>query len=421
MVDEVLEKRPTIDWKKLCLRDVATFASGTTPSRARQSEYFDGGTFPWVKTMDLNNSKVFATDECVTELAFRETSLKLNPSGSVLVAMYGGFQQIGRTGILTMNAAVNQAISVINPDPKYLSPSFLLYVLNFRIDYWKTVASSSRKDPNITSQDVRNFVLLVPHISEQKAIVEVLDDINAVISSLEALLAKKQAIKKGMMQMLLTGQTRLPGFSGDWTSLHVASNSTLKARIGWQGLTTDEYRSDGECRLVGGTEFSDGRVDWSRTPFVDRWRYDQDSGIQLRQGDVLLTKDGTIGKTAFVDELPGPCTLNSGVFVIRPTRKAYNSHFLYYMLRSKRFDEFLSRLTAGSTISHLYQRDLVGLLLDVPPTLEEQGAIAKTLYGADAELRALRGRLSKAQSLKQGMMQELLTGRLRLQSVEATS
>lgn len=253
---------------------------------------------------------------------------------------------------------------------------------------------------------------VAPH--EQARIARALDDANAYVASLKLAIAKKRAIKQALMQQLLAGRTRLPGFSGDWERLAVASRSVMKARIGWQGLKTDEYRESGTYRLVGGTEFVDGRIDWNNTPFVDKWRYDQDSYIQLRAGDVLLTKDGTIGKTAFVDTLPGPATLNSGVFVIRPVRQAYDPAFLYFMLRSRVFDEFLSRLTAGSTISHLYQRDLVTLVLDVPATIKEQQAIAEVLADAEEEVGVLNEKLSKARVVTTGMVQQLLTGRVRL-------
>ncbi|UXM91012.1 restriction endonuclease subunit S [Paenarthrobacter sp. JL.01a] len=294
--------------------------------------------------------------------------------------------------------------------PRNSSAKFYAEYINSKVSF----ALESTGVPQLTAPQVKPLLVPVPPVEEQYAIANALTQVDSLVTALERLIVKKEAIRDGMMQQLLTGKTRLEGFSGEWLSLHVASKSTLRARIGWQGLTTSEYKTTGHFRLVGGTEFFDGSVDWGRTPFVDQWRYEQDAGIQVREGDVLLTKDGTIGKTAYVDHLPGPATLNSGVFVIRPTRNAYDSRFLYYVLRSRAFEEFLSRLTAGSTISHLYQRDLVGLVINAPATLEEQAAIASALGDADSEIRALRLQLSKTKSLKRGMTQELLSGRTRL-------
>jgi len=194
----------------------------------------------------------------------------------------------------------------------------------------------------------------------------------------------------------------------------MAENSTLKARIGWQGLTTAEYLKAGEYYLVTGTDFCGGRISWSNCCYVAVQRYTQDRNIQLQSHDILLTKDGTIGKVAFIDVLPIPATLNSGVFVIRPKDQAYDPRYFFYVLTSRTFDEFLTRLQAGSTITHLYQKDFVNFSFLAPATLPEQTAIAEVLTSMDEELAALEQRQEKTRALKQAMMQELLTGRTRL-------
>ena len=144
------------------------------------------------------------------------------------------------------------------------------------------------------------------------------------------------------------------------------------------------------------------------------WRYSQDLNIQLRPNDVLITKDGTIGKVAIVNELSHPATLNSGVYVVRPKGNAYDPRFMFWMLKSSAFDTFINSLSAGSTINHLYQKDLVSLSFMVPKDLEEQKAIASVIDAAQKEISALEKQLESAKAIKQGMMQELLSGRTRL-------
>ena len=241
-----------------------------------------------------------------------------------------------------------------------------------------------------------------------------MSDADALIESLEQLLAKKRYLKQGAMQELLTGKKRLPGFSGEWGVKRLGETATLKARIGWQGLTTAEYLDTGDYYLVTGTEFKNGYIDWNSCHYVDASRYKQDKYIQLKERDVLVTKDGTIGKVALVTDLPRPATLNSGVFVIRPVENAFHPEFFYYLLCSNVFTEFLTQLSAGSTINHLYQKDFVSFVYRTPATIKEQTAIAAILSDMDAELAALEAKLAKARSLKQGMMQALLTGRIRL-------
>jgi type I restriction enzyme S subunit len=273
---------------------------------------------------------------------------------------------------------------------------------------------------NMSKRQFLSLPLALPSPAEQRAIAEALSDADRLLGALEALIAKKRAIKQAAMQQLLTGKTRLPGFGGEWAELNMAADSILKARIGWQGLTTSEYLSTGEHYLVTGTDFVNGRIDWTTCHFVNRDRFVQDRNIQLNPGDVLLTKDGTIGKAGYVETLPGPATLNSGVFVIRPKNDAYIPLYMHYVLTSRIFDKFLARLQAGSTITHLYQKDFVGFAFDAP-SREEQAAIATALSEMDAEIAALEARRDKTSAIKQGMMQQLLTGRVRLVKPEAAA
>lgn len=266
---------------------------------------------------------------------------------------------------------------------------------------------------NIGQKSLSQIKIALPDKPEQEAIAEALSDADALIEGLERLIAKKRLIKLGAMQDLLTAKRRLPGLSREWKNFNLASSSHLKARIGWQGLTTQEYRKFGEHILVTGTDIVSGRVNWRGCVFVDKWRFDQDRNIQLRDDDILLTKDGTIGKVARVTDIPGPAALNSGVFVIRPKNGQYHPGFVFHILSSSVFGDFLAKLTAGSTIVHLYQKDLVTFEFPAPD-FEEQEAISKALDDMDAEIQALDTRLEKARQVKEGMMQNLLTGRIRL-------
>lgn len=193
----------------------------------------------------------------------------------------------------------------------------------------------------------------------------------------------------------------------DWDVKNILENFTLKARIGWQGLTTAEYLETGDFGLVTGTDFKNGYIDWNNCVYVEKSRYVQDKNIQLRINDVLVTKDGTIGKVAFIDKLPNPTTLNSGVFVIRPKNENIDNQFFYYLLMSFYFDNFLSKITAGSTITHLYQKDFSTFNFIVP-TKAEQTAIATALSDADALINSLEKLIAKKRNIKQGAMQKLL-------------
>ena len=118
-------------------------------------------------------------------------------------------------------------------------------------------------------------------------------------------------------------KTEIGEIPEEWELTNIKSSSFLKGRIGWQGLTTKEYLFDGEYFLVTGTEFENGKIKWDKCNFVSKDRFEQDPNIILRDQDILVTKDGTIGKVAYVDSLQKPATLNSGVFVLRPLNGSY--------------------------------------------------------------------------------------------------
>ena len=185
------------EWKRKTLTDIADIRSGSTPARSNP-EFFDGGSIPWVKTTDLNNSFIITTEEQVTPKA----RVRVNPAGSVLVAMYGGFNQIGRTGCLNVPAATNQAISVLVVDRNVALPVYVLAWLNASVEDWKRIASSSRKDPNITGSDVAKFPISLPGIHEQKMIADCLAVLDDVVATETQKLDTFKTHKKGLIQRL---------------------------------------------------------------------------------------------------------------------------------------------------------------------------------------------------------------------------
>ena len=208
-------------------------------------------------------------------------------------------------------------------------------------------------------------------------------------------------------------QTELGLLPADWDIQSVGRHCSVKARIGWQGLRSDEYLTSGEYGLITSTDIVDGMVDWRTCCFVSKARYSQDPNIIVQENDTLISKDGTIGKVGIVQNIPFPSTLNSGVFVVRPKLDNVYKKYLAFAFKSIYFQDFINRLTAGSTIVHLYQKDIVKFVFPVPP-IAEQRAIAEALSDVDGLIAALDKKIAKKRLFKQGAMQQLLTGKKRL-------
>lgn len=206
-------------WKNSKLSNINSITTGLTPLRSK-SEYF-GGSIHWVKTTDLNNSYIYDTEEKITEIAMSETSLKYVEENSILIAMYGGFNQIGRTGLMKVRGTTNQAISSFYIDETENNSEFVLHWLNSNRGYWKKLAASSRKDPNITKKDVEDFPIVKLDYLEQKKIANIISIWDKIIDLKEKLLQEKLKQKQGLMQRLLTGKVRIKGFNDKWHKIRL--------------------------------------------------------------------------------------------------------------------------------------------------------------------------------------------------------
>ena len=205
-------------WTKSKLGELYEIYSGNTPSRS-DSRNYQNGEIPWIKTTDLNNSIIYFNEEKISVYGARK--LKVLPEKSVLIAMYGGFNQIGRTGILAYPATINQALAALVPVNE-IDPNFLLNFLNFKKESWRNVAASSRKDPNITKNDVEKFIISFPSLPEQSAIGTFFRTLDDLLASYKDNLTNYQSFKATMLSKMFpkVGQTvpeiRLDGFEGEW-------------------------------------------------------------------------------------------------------------------------------------------------------------------------------------------------------------
>lgn len=400
------------DWMIGYLSDFGKVQSGGTPSTTI-ADYW-GGSIAWCTPSDITSTPIKyinSTQRTITDEGLKNSAAIVMPAGSILLCTRA---TIGELRINSIPMATNQGFKNITIDGRG-NAEFFYYLLQTKKNSMLELAIGSTF-LEISKTALCKIPLQIPIRDEQNRIADALSDIDNLVVVLEKQITKKKAIKQGAMQELLTGNRRLPGFSGEWRYFNLMKNSKVKARIGWQGLKKSEYLDSGYALLVTGTDFDDGRVLWDGCHYVTRSRYEQDCNIQLQNNDILITKDGSLGKAALVQGLTKPATLNSGIFVIRPLQDAYDPVFVYQILSSFVFKNFLDRLSAGSTIIHLYQKDVGKFEFLLPPTIAEQKAIAEALSEMDSDIAALENKLTKYRQVKQGMMQQLLTGKIRLKN-----
>lgn len=396
----------------------------------KKTEYMSSGDYLLITGTDFDNGQVnWRTCAYVSKARYEQDSnIKIRPQ-DILISKDGTIGKVAYLGMIPKAGTLNSGIFVIRANDRKIDQVFLskIFMSFYFEDFLNRLVAGSTIN-HLYQKDFVKFCFPLPNSEEQTAIATALSDVDSLISALTKKIEKKKAIKQGLMQQFLTGKKRLPGYEKnrepvqtewgaipkDWKTLSIGKCCSIKARIGWQGLKKSEYLSSGEYVLVTGTDFLNGRIDWKSCVYVSKKRYEQDANIQIVKHDILITKDGTIGKVAFLDDVPCLGTLNSGIFVVRSHSEELDQCYLSKIFESFIFDAFLESLVAGSTINHLYQKDFVHFNFPVPPTISEQTAIANILSDCDSEIAALEEKRDKYKEIKQGMMQQLLTGKIRL-------
>lgn len=397
------------DWAISTIAECADIMQGGTPDTSVPSYW--NGTIPWVTPSDITSNSSFFIGESerkISPLGLKKSAAVLLPVGTILLCSRA---TIGSLAISTTPLCTNQGFKNLVCRP-HVDSKFFAYLLTTMTDQLLERATKTTF-AEISKSQLSDVQVFLPPLNEQQAIVEVLSDFDQHLANLDALIAKKKAIRDGALEELVSGTRRIPGFSQPWRVINFAEEITPKARIGWQGLKAGEYLRSGYSFLISGTDFEDGHVSTKKISFVSQERYEMDTAIQVQAGDVLVTKDGTIGKVALVPDLGMPATLNSGVFVFRP-HSSLAREFLYWVLMSSVFRAFINTLAAGSTIKHLYQKDLADFSFSAPATESEQISISEVLFAMDAEIASLVEERAKVERLKQGAMLDLLTGHVRL-------
>lgn len=399
------------DWSESILDDVIKIKRGASPRPIESYLTFSSSGVNWIKIGDApqDGKYIISTAEKITKDGAKR-SVRVCPGDFIL----SNSMSFGRPYLLKIDGCIHDGWLRLYDFQNEVDKDFLYYLLSsssVKGQYDSFAAGSGVQ--NLNKEVVKKVQVYLPLLAEQQAIASVLSDFDEHINNLAKLIEKKKAICDGALEDLVSGKTRVDGFDKEWETVSFNQVIKPKARIGWQGLKKEEYLRSGYSYLIGGTDFHNGKVNLENISYVSKERYDMDSNIQVESNNVLVTKDGTIGKVALVPKLDKPATLNSGVFVFRTTPSLLPT-FLYRVLLSSIFKEFINTLSAGSTIKHLYQKDLSNFEFRMPQDIREQQAIASVLTAMDEEIESLEIEKEKIMGIREGAMDDLLTGRVRL-------
>lgn len=287
------------------------------------------------------------------------------------------------------------------------------------INYYNRVSTGSLKEKQrVHFSQFLDFVLPIPPLPEQQKIAEILSTQDKLIELQEKKIEQLKELKKAYLQKMFPKkgskypELRIKGFTDPWEQRKLSEICTMHARIGWQNLRTSEFLDSGDYYLITGTDFEDGRINLSTCHYVEKDRFEQDKKIQIKNGSILITKDGTLGKVAFVENLDKPATLNAGVFNVEIIENDVDNRYLFQYLKAPFLMDYVNSKATGGTIKHLNQSILVDFPVQMPESAEQQ-KIGAYFSRLDHLITLHQRKSEQEKQKKKALMQLLLTGKVR--------
>lgn len=388
------------EWEKLSFADVGNVCMC---KRVFKEETSDKGDIPFYKIGTFGG----IPDAYITKELYNEYRTKFSypEKGDILLSAAG---TIGRIVEYDGESAYFQDSNIVwLSHDKSITNKFLKVL--YPTLKWGGIEGS-------TIQRLYNDIFLKtsffkPTISEQQKIGSFFSNIDSLISLEQKKYDKLTQVKKSMLEKMFpkegvtVPEIRFAGFTGDWKEKKLSEIAVMHARIGWQNLRTSEFLDSGEYMLITGTDFQDGVINFKTCHYVEKERYDQDKHIQIKNGSILITKDGTLGKVAFVDGLKKPATLNAGVFNVE-NQDDVDGRYLFQYLKAPFLMDYVSLKATGGTIKHLNQNILVDFPVKLPSKSEQQ-KIGSYFSHLDSLISLQQRKLEKLKNIKKSLLEKM--------------
>lgn len=398
------------DWEVKRIAEISKPVRGGSPRPAGSPLYFNGNFIPWLTVASLTNiskSKIYVTttESCLTELGSHYSrNLK---KGTLIISNSGA--TLGVAKILDIDCCANDGIAALlelNANNK-----FITYFINTLTEHLRNNIATGNGQPNLNTDLIGNLLIPLPPLPEQEAIAEALSDADAWIESLEQLIAKKRLIKQGAMQELLTPKE-------DWEEKTIFEVADKKRDLFNDGdwIEAVHIKEEG-IRLIQTGNIGVGRfLNKNSKKYISEKSFVELKCKEIVEGDLLICRlaepAGRVCIFPKTEDLKSVTSVD--VTIYRPDENIFDRRILLYLLSTDEWFKQVLEQVGGTTHKRISRGNLGNIKIKIPKSLTEQTRIATILSDMDAELEALEGQLGKARKVKQGMMQELLTGRVRL-------
>lgn len=403
------------DWKVIALADFLVFQNGIN---AEKSAYGHG--IPFINVLEvITHTHIYLSDipgrislsspviesYCVQkgDILFNRTSETQEEVG--LASVYLGEETVVFGGFVIRGRYRKELIDNIYSGYAFRSPSIRLQIIS---------RGQGAVRANIGQQDLSKVLAVLPPLSEQRAIAQALSDVDALLASLDKLITKKRHLKTAAMQQLLTGKKRLPGFDVKWTNLRLGEECNLITKGTTPTSLGHSFKTQGINFIKVESITEDGNVLLDKIAYIDDQTHRLLDRSQLQEKDILFSIAGALGRCTLIKANLLPANTNQALAIIRLKPDSQTKHeFLLIYLKSPNIQKHIEVINVQAAQANLSLEDINNFEVMIPP-LSEQSEIAAVLSDMDAEIASLEARRAKTQAIKQGMMQELLTGKTRL-------
>lgn len=391
------------EWETLYIHQITEISTGATPS-TNINEYWENGTIRWMSSGELNNKIIYDVNGRITQKGYDNTGTHMLPKNCVLIGLAGQGKTRGTAAYNKVELCTNQSIAAILPNSKYES-KYLYFYIDSLYDKLRLLSAGDGGRGGLNKQILQNLEIAMPPLNEQHHIASALTSIDNLISSLGKLIEKKKNIKQGAMQQLLTGKIHLKEFNEPWVYRKISEIATTSSG-GTPSRSIPSYYY-GDIKWFTTTELKDNYL-YDSVEHITREALSNSSAKMFSANTILMAMYGaTIGKLGILKE---PSATNQACCAIKCND--IDEIFLFYILLYNRKSIIEKGCGAGQpNISQTIVNELSFL---VPPCKKEQQAIANILSKMDNDITALEAKRAKYEAIKQGMMQQLLTGKIRL-------
>ncbi len=403
-------------WEFGVIEDIAQVSSGGTPSRANDS-YWTDGLIPWVTTAEVKFGTITDTEQKITEEGLKNSSAKLFPKDTILMAMYGQGKTRGQVAKLGIEASTNQACAALQLHEGFDVDYYYQYLIS-QYENIRELANSGGQQ-NLSGGIVKRINIPIPPLLEQQKIANILSTWDKAIGTTERLIDNNTQQKKALMQQLLTGKKRLldesgKRFEGDWEDTKLENIIHL---LSGHAFKSSEFEKHTGFKLLRGINISRGFLRWgSEQTFTwsDAEKYER---YLLKINDIVVSMDGSlVGRNYALIQQKNfePMLLVQRVARIR-CKDTLSPTYLLQHISSKRFESYVDSVKTVTAIPHISAKDIREFRVPLA-SIEEQQKIATVLTNADKEIELLEQQLADLQQEKKALMQVLLTGKKRVKA-----